>query len=268
MRKETEEERLARIKADMFGKIGRAKQHKDIVYCNILLYGQTGAGKSWLAATAPKPLVLLTEANGHASVAHSNPEALVVPVRTMEELDVILRSIHTGEMQKAHQFETLVIDSMTELQRLLKMKILSRSNRTKMQLADWGDLANEMVRYIRAIRDLPCHVVCTALQDSYVEDDSGKRFVQPSFEGKKTVSVISQFFNAVGLLYKRAGEGDISERLIMWDGPEWVMCKPCHPLAGVHEQPDMSEIVRSISTVQPKPKPRKKKGSEQQALVN
>ena len=260
MRKETEDERLARIKKEMFGKITEAKEHRDIVYCNILIYGQTGAGKSWLAATAPKPLVLLTEANGHASVAHSNPDALVVPVRTMDEMDIVLRSIHTGEMQQAHQFETLVIDSMTELQRLLMVKILARSNRTKMQLADWGDLANEMVRYIRAIRDLPCHVVCTALQDSYVDDDSGKRFVQPSFQGKKTVSVIAQFFNAVGLLYKRQGEGAISERLIMWDGPEWVMCKPCHPLAGVHEQPEMSDIVHSISTVKPKAK-RKKKGS-------
>ena len=75
-----------------------------------------------------------------------------------------------------------------------------------MQLKDWGTLANEMFRYIRAIRDLPCHVVCTALQDSYLEEESGARYVQPSFEGKKTVSVISQFFNAVGLLYKRRGE--------------------------------------------------------------
>ena len=45
----------------------------------------------------------------------------------------------------------------------------------------------------------------------------------------------------------------------MWDGPEWVMCKPCHPLSGVHEQPEMEQIVSSISTVKPKSKPRKKK---------
>ena len=38
-----------------------------------LIYGDSGSGKSFLAATAPRPLVLLTEKNGQASISHSNP---------------------------------------------------------------------------------------------------------------------------------------------------------------------------------------------------
>lgn len=235
-----------------------AGKSRDVMYCNILLYGQTGAGKSWMAATAPKPLVILTEANGYVSVAHSNPDALVVPVHSMDEIDTLLGMIRRGELQKTHEFDTLVLDSLTEMQRLMKSRLLRAANRRDMQLKDCGVLANEMFRYIRAIRDLPCHVVCTALQDSYLEEESGSRYVQPSFEGKKTVSVISQFFNAVGLLYKRQGEGDISQRLIMWDGPERIMCKPCHPLAGVDEDPNMSEIISRVCSVKQKKAVKKK----------
>lgn len=218
-------------------------------WVNILVYGMTGSGKSWLIGTGNKPLVILTEANGLASIAHSNPNAIIASVSTIEEIDDILRGIRDGSLAKKYDFDVLAIDSLTEMQRMLKTRILKKGKRDKMQLQDWGTLADEMIRYIRAIRDLPCHVICTALLDQYVEDQGGVMHTQPSFEGKKTVGVISQFFNAVGFLYKEQQDGDIALRKLMFDGPQRVMCKPCHPVYGIVENPKLKTIINQLTQV-------------------
>ena len=54
----------------------------------------------------------------------------------------------------------------------------------------------------------------------------------------------------------------------MWDGPERIMCKPCHPLGGVDEAPNMSEIISRVCAVEAKKAPKKtKKSKTQPALV-
>lgn len=219
-------------------------------WVNILVYGMTGSGKSWLIGTSKKPLVILTEANGMASIAHSNPNAIIATANTMEDIDNILRGVKDGSIKKKHDFDVLAIDSLTEMQRMIKNRILKKAKRDKMQLQDWGTLADEMIRYIRAIRDLPCHVVCTALLDQFIEDQSGTMHTQPSFEGKKTTAVISQFFNAVGFLYKEQQDNDVAQRKLMFDGPQRVLCKPCHPVYGVIQDPNMQDIINKLTKVE------------------
>ena len=225
----------------------------------ILLYASAGTGKTWLAAKSPRPVVVLTEKNGITSVAHSNPDAIIVEVTSANELFQIILDAQDGFIDGLDEngkpikipFDTLVIDSLTEAQRLIRDRILRLANREDMILKDWNTLANHMQRMIRAIRDLPCHVICTALQETYVEESSGTRFVQPQFEGKKTTQQISQYFNAVGYLFKRDGgtsssNQDLTPRYLMLDGPNNVMTKPAHPVCGVIESPDMEKIISDI----------------------
>ena len=61
-----------------------------------LIYGQSGAGKSYLAATAPKPLVLLTEMNGQMSISHSNPEADIIHIQNIKMLVSVLQDIENN----------------------------------------------------------------------------------------------------------------------------------------------------------------------------
>lgn len=219
-----------------------ALQKKDGGYLKFLIIGDTGAGKSHLIATAKRPLILLTEANGFASIAASNPDALVIPCYTMEDFDKALRAVKQGEIK---DFDTLIIDSLTEFQRMIKERILSKSKKTFLRLDDWGTLANEMIKYIRAIIRFDCDFVATALIDTAIEEDTGVRYVKPSFEGRKTSAQICCFFTAVGLLYKEQNEKGVSRSLLL-DGPDRISIKPFPKLTGKVLNPNLAEMFAEV----------------------
>ena len=209
----------------------------------ILIYGQSGSGKSWLGVTSPSPLVLLTEKNGFASIAHSNPAAKVIECDKIEDIYAAIRAIKSGEIT---EFDTLVIDSLTNAQTMIKSRILARSGKKRLQIQDWGDLAGETLSLIETLRSLDCHVVCIALRDDELVSESGRRYTYPLFEGKKTKNNISQFFNVIGYLSRETGDKGIS-RTLLFDGDESILCKPCFPLPSHVPNPDLSQIINSMT---------------------
>jgi predicted GTPase len=48
-------------------RIVNAGKNRKKTHIKALIFGDSGAGKSYLSATAPNPLILLTEMNGQAS---------------------------------------------------------------------------------------------------------------------------------------------------------------------------------------------------------
>lgn len=223
-----------------------------------LVYASAGTGKSWLVAKSPRPVIISTERNGLASIAHSNPEAIVIEIENAGQLWEIVLDAKDSKLSVQDEdgneveieFETLVIDSLTEAQNLLKDQILIDAKRDEFILKDWNTLTNAMKKFVRLLRSLPCHVICTCLLETAYDDSSGSRNVQPLFEGKKTVQQISQYFNFVGYLYKKDGGNGVTSaltpRFLMLDGPDNYMCKPCHPVVGVIENPSISQILKDI----------------------
>lgn len=57
------------------------KAGKIIAAPKFLIFGKTGTGKTTWAAKAPKPLFMLAENQGAASIASSNPDALIINVK-------------------------------------------------------------------------------------------------------------------------------------------------------------------------------------------
>lgn len=132
---------------------------------SILIFGASKVGKSTLAATAPPPILVL-DAEGSWRfigdpqrvvtwniVSEAMPtydgswDICVVHVRdwqTMERAYSYLRQYSTP-------FVTVVLDSITEIQRRLKANIRGAES---MKMQYWGDLLDKMDDLIRGIRDL------------------------------------------------------------------------------------------------------------------
>ena len=202
------------------------------------LYGDSGAGKTWLAASAPKPVVLLTEQNGEQSLRLSNPGASYVVVRNAEGVRDFLRMAQDGTLAQ-QGFETLVIDGLTEIQQLIRDEISLRKGGDEFSISDWGELTDKMRKLMRLLRSLASryHVVCTMLAD---EEFAGEvKHVKPSFQGKKLANEVMQFFSAVGYVYKRPAKGEENgvEHVAMFDGPARIKAKNCHPIRGVRAGP-------------------------------
>ena len=204
-----------------------------------VLFGHSGAGKSYTGATAPKPAILLTERNGLQSIRASNPDAAYSYCSTIGEVRDFVMSAHNGELQKAG-YETLVIDSLTEVQRLIMDDIaLTLATNAKWGFDEWREMTERMRRFMRMIRDLDMHVLAICLADRRTDEGGGNIHVAPSFQGKKIADEVAQYFNFVGYQFKRAGtdgEGNpTTDYRVMFNGPDRYVCKSCHPLTGICE---------------------------------
>lgn len=221
---------------------------------SILLYGDPGAGKTHLASTADAPIFLLTEANGRDTIRRGNPDALVFVADTADAVRRFMRAALSGEFDEANR-RTVVIDSLTEVQRLFADEILATKTRDarKMELQDWGLLTERMRGFCRTARSLPLDVVATALAEHTIEDERGAIWSKPAFSGRKLAAEVAQYYNAVGFAYKRDrrpdadGSENRSERhAVDFDPGRRVLSKSHGPLAGIVSGVTLAELQRQI----------------------
>ena len=119
-----------------------------------VIYGDEGTGKTVLASTFPKTkdkhmLYLDILEGGAGSIPASEREFIdVLPIESFEDIDSVFQDIIKGvtiddagnEVKVA--YSTIVIDSATQLEYLMKQSLMKNANRDKMTLALWGDASN------------------------------------------------------------------------------------------------------------------------------
>jgi hypothetical protein len=132
----------------------------------IMVYGESKVGKSTFAVTAPYPRLMLDVEGGHRflpinvkywdpireepPVADGTWDTVVVQVR---EYDVVMKTFQWLQSGK-HQFKSLIIDSISELQ-VKCMDNIAGTEQMKMQ--QWGELLRHMGALLRDLRDLTMH---------------------------------------------------------------------------------------------------------------
>lgn len=132
----------------------------------LMVYGESKVGKSTFAVTAPYPRLMLDVEGGHRflpiivkywdplreepPVADGTWDTCVVQVRTYDDVLKAYQWLQSGK----HQFKSLIIDSISELQ-VKCMDSIAGSEQMKMQ--QWGELLRHMGGLLRDLRDLTMH---------------------------------------------------------------------------------------------------------------
>jgi len=124
----------------------------EISYLKIGLYGDPGVGKTTLAATAPTPLFLNAEAG---DVALRQKDVDVIRIDSFQIMDQVYAALKAGSLP----YETIVIDSLTELHRRSMDIILKNAGREVPHQADWGHSMEMIRRLVRKFRDLNMHTI-------------------------------------------------------------------------------------------------------------
>jgi hypothetical protein len=87
-----------------------------------------------------------------------------------------------------HEYKTLVIDSLTEINEIIKEWIEKKVWRW-MQRNDRGELAKQIKGIIRAMKDLPIHIIVICQAKETVDDDWKVIHVKPMLNGKNADEV-------------------------------------------------------------------------------
>lgn len=219
------------------------------LHMKVLLYGDSGVGKTHTASTAPKPVYLLTEPNGLPTIRAANPDAVVIQADEgnggMETVRAFLRAAKDGTLARETGCQTVVLDSMNELQRMVRDEILNKKRTAHgdgvFTLQDWGVLTDKMRAMVRAFRDLPFHLVGITHADVQ-QEENGSRHILPMFMGRSLPNEIAGYFSVVGYQYRKqqkTDEGIEVTRHVLLHGPPTVVCKGLPGLDPV-EVPDLS----------------------------
>lgn len=234
-----------------------------VPYLNLLVYGEPGAGKTYLAgtaldnkATAP---VLFLDVEGGAVTLRKRKNLDVIQIRTMDQIKQVNDEIFK---QGANTYyKTIIIDSLTELQKL-DMRTVQKSEKLKggdkvdedvpSQRA-WGKSGERMRRTISAYKDLPCHVIATCLVGTEYDEANGTTSFYPSLPGKLRGDVPG-YFDVVGFLKaesKKVGNETVTIRTLQVAKTARVVAKDRTDVLGLviddPNIPDMWSLIHASS---------------------
>lgn len=171
---------------------------------NLLVYGPSGVGKTVFAASAQdvpamRDVLFLDIEGGMRSVV-DRADIARKKITDPDQLEKVYDVVSTG---KAGDYNTIVIDSITELQNLDMNKRAQRKGGKK-TLEMWGESTTYLGNLFRAFKDLETvNVILTALPKSRFDDETSKLVeVGPDLTPKLSNSVMGMQ-DAVWYLYTR-----------------------------------------------------------------
>lgn len=160
-------------------------------HINVLLYGATGSGRSAGAATAPGPIMWLNTAGPNALAyprivaRHRGTEVYEVRFGTAEDPRPKLRAVVEHLRSGEPVVQTVVVDTIGRLRKLLIAAVVTRSKDSR---EEFVDIAGMLQWFIGQLRDLPVNAVLIAHEA--IED--GGRVVGPQIGGVLTEDVVSE----------------------------------------------------------------------------
>ena len=166
-----------------------------------VIYGLQGSGKTVLASTFPKtkekPMLYLDILEGGTgSISYAERENIVVvPITSFAEINEVFKDVINGYTvddtgkKIPVAYSTIVIDSATQLEYLLKKDLMETAKKDQMTLQLWGLASQEhdeiwnACRYIHLTTGAKMVVICHQKEVSD-EENPGNNKIIPSLMNK------------------------------------------------------------------------------------
>lgn len=190
--------------------MGLIKKSNEIAITRIvkaMVYGQAGMGKTTLALSAPKPLLLDFD-NGVKRVnnAHLDDSIGIVQIQNWQEVVQLL----TQEVADLAPFETIVVDTIGKMMDYITAY---RCAGRQPRIQDWGTINNDFKWFVATLSQLNKHVIFVAHRDSRKEGDDTV-FI-PALREKNYNSIVTEL-DLLGYVEMR-NENGLQKRTITFD---------------------------------------------------
>lgn len=226
-------------------------------FLNVLIYGDSGVGKTTLAGSADgvpsmRPVLFVDIEGGTESLRNLYPDVEQVRVRTWDEMQALYSELFHGK----HSYQTIVLDSLTEIQKFNMYGVMLKLIETRPDLdpdipgmREWGKNLEQMRKFIRGFRDLPMHTIFTALTREDKNPRTGQVTKKPSMNGK-LADEAAAFLDIVGYYYTKevAENGETKQRrVLLTQKTEDVVAKDrTGRLSQILLDPTMSDLFNNI----------------------
>ena len=161
---------------------------------SILLYGRSGTGKTTIAATFPKPLLFLDIKEFGTDSVCDIPGIDALYVETWQDFETIYWFLRAGN----HQYKTIVIDTVTMMQKLAQEYSLEQDGKEKdgqMNKNLWGITSKTMCAWLINYRDLPYNIVFLAQDRITTEEGAREDQITPEV-GPRLMPSVAACINA------------------------------------------------------------------------
>lgn len=204
----------------------------------VLVYGDSGAGKTRLCGTAPAPIILSAESG---LLVLRKIQIPVLQIDTVKDLQDAY-AFCSGSREAA-QFQTVCLDSISEIaERVLGN--LKRQYKDPRQA--YGEVIEQVTQVVRAFRDLPGKHVYFAAKMEPVKDASGITRFAPSMPGSKLGNDLPYFFDEV---FRLGVSKDQQGNEIRWLQTRLDMQSTAKDRSGsldAYEPPDLNHVFNKI----------------------
>lgn len=187
--------------------IKRSNELKIQQSLKMMVYGQAGTGKTTLALSAPKPLLLDFD-NGvkRVNTAHLDDNVGIVQVVTWNDILSLLQN----NREELQAFDTIVIDTIGKMMDfIISYRCAGRNPRVQ----DWGTINNDFKWFCNALSELHKNIIFVAHRDTRKDGDDTV-FV-PALREKSYNSIVTEL-DLLGYLEMR-NENGIQKRTITFD---------------------------------------------------
>lgn len=221
---------------------------------NMLVYGLSGVGKTRLAGSADavpdlRRTLLIDIEGGTLTLRDIYPDVEAVRVKSWAEMQLVYNALYDGK----HDFTTLIVDSLTEVQKLsmdgIMRKLVEEYEERSADvpgLREWNINLEQTRKFVRAFRDLPMNTIFTALEKSDKNPRTGALKRKPSLSGKLGDEVAG-FLDIVAYLYAKEIDGE-NKRILLCGQTEDVVAKDrSNKLPMTMEDPTMGKIWETLN---------------------
>mgnify|MGYP005816434937 CR=1 FL=1 len=215
----------------MADRLVKANETQDAWGFNMVLAGHHGVGKTVLASSAQdsqwgKDVIIIDIDGGSRSISDRGDVTLFRPTSWSE-----IGQIYEYLANEKHSFKTIVIDSLTEAQKIGLDKIKAEGGHDSTSLPDYGKSNDQIIAMARAFRTISqtkgCHVIFTTLLTEEKDSSTGVVLLRPALTPKAALGVCGA---VDAVVYLQAEEG--GERVLVMRPNNRIVAKVRQPRSG------------------------------------
>lgn len=154
-------------------------------FAKALVFAENKVGKTTFAASAPKCLIVDINEEGTRSVKGKKTGAQYINVTDWNEIP----EVYWWLRDNLKRFESVSLDTVTAMVNLAMQYALDqrrKSSQQKIQTPDqraWGVVKDLMMPQLLQFRNLPLHVILTAQEKRWMDDDGDLEAIVPDIPG-------------------------------------------------------------------------------------